>query len=151
MFKCLLARIFPSDPHVNARNNVFPTTLNKRFSVKCKTTNYFVGDTSPSKHDPWGVGSTAYKNLAIGPFPIEERILLDEQAGLVTEEDPAAHDDWLFMATNQNKTVLPTLNFDQPMLVEWFKNREPYNPPKLLFLSYCQVVTPLHTSDIRLP
>ena len=32
--------------------------------------------------------------------------------------------------SNDNKNVLPTLNFDHAMVVEWFKNSQCYSPPK---------------------
>ena len=130
MFKCLLERLFPSHLQLNARNTVFYTALSKRFNIKAKTTNSRVGDTSPSKHET--MGGTAYRNLAVCAFPVEDRIPPEERPGPVAEEDREAYGDWLFLSkhSNDNKAVLPTLNFDHAMVVEWFKNWKYYSPPK---------------------
>ena len=130
MFKCLLERLFPSSLQLNARNTVFYTALSKRFNIKAKTTNSCVGDTSPSKHET--MRGTAYRNLAVCAFPVEDRIPPEERAGHVTEEDREAYEDWLFLSkhSNDNKYVLPTLNFDHAMVVESFRNSQYYSPPK---------------------
>ena len=130
MFKCLLERLFPSHLQLNARNTVFYTALSKCFNIMAKTTNSCVGDTSPSKHET--MGGTAYRNLAVCALPVEDRIPPEERPGPVTEEDREAYEDWLFLSkhSNDNKAVLPTLNFDNTMVVEWFKNSQYYSPPK---------------------
>ena len=86
--------------------------------------------TSPSKHET--MGGAAYRNLAVCAFHVEDRIPPEEWPGPVTEEDREAYEDWLFLSkhNNDNKAVLPTLNFDQAMLVEWFRNSQYYWPPK---------------------
>ena len=94
MFQCLLERLFPSNVHLNARNTVFYMALSKRFNIKAKATNSCVGDTSPSKHET--MGGTAYRNLAVCAFPVEDRIPPEERAGPVTEDDREAYEDWLF-------------------------------------------------------
>ena len=130
MFKCLLERLFPSHLQPNAWNTVFRTALSKRFNIKAKTTNSCVGDTSPSKHET--MGGTAYRNPAVCAFPVEDRIPPEERPGPVTEEDREEYEDWLFLSThsNDNKAVLPTLNFDHAMVVEWFKIPQYYSPAK---------------------
>ena len=112
------------------RNTVFYTALTKRFNIKAKTTNSCVGDNSPSKHET--MGGTAYSNLAVSALPVEDRIPPEERPGPVTVEDREAYGDWLFLSkhSNDNKVVLPTLNFDHAMVVEWFKNSQHYSPPK---------------------
>ena len=100
MFKFLLERLFPSNLQLNARNIVFYRALSKRFNIKAKTTNSCVGDTSPSKHETmWG---TAYRNLAVCAFPVEDRIPPEERPGPVTEEDREAYEDWLFLSKHSN-------------------------------------------------
>ena len=129
MFKCLLERLFPSNLQLNARNTVFYMALSKRFNIKAKTTNSCVGDTSPSKHET--MGGTAYRNLAVRAFPVDDRIPPEKWPGPVTEEDREAYEDWLFLSNNNdNKAVLPTLNFDHAMVVEWFRNLQYYSPFK---------------------
>ena len=67
---------------------------------------------------------TAFNYWACCPFPTEDWNPLDGHVGSVNEEDPADNEDGLFLAKNinQNKMVLLTLNFDQPMVNESFKN-----------------------------
>ena len=130
MFKCLLERLFPSNLQLNAWNTVFYTALSKRFNIKAKTTNSCVADTSPSKHET--MGGTPYRNLADCAFAVEDRIPPEERPGPVTEEDREAYEDWLFLSkhSDDNKALLPTLNFDHAMVVEWFRNSQYYSPPK---------------------
>ena len=130
MFKCLLERLFPSHVQLNARNTIFHTTLSKHFNIKDKTTNSSVGDTSPSKHET--MGGKAYRFLAVCAFPVEDRTPPKERLGPITEEDCEAYEDWLFLSkhSNDKKAVLPTLNFDHAMVVEWFKNFQYYSPPR---------------------
>ena len=89
-----------------------------------------IGHYTPSKHET--VGGTSYRNLAICPFPVADRIPLEERAGAVTDEDRAVYGDWLFLMrySNQNKAILPTLNYDTEMVAKWFKSSPYFRPPK---------------------
>ena len=62
-------------------------------------------------------------------FPVVDCIPLEERAGAVTDEDRAVYGDWIFLMrySNQNKAILPTLNYDTEMVAEWLK-RSPYFP-----------------------
>ena len=77
-------------------------------------------------------GGTTYRNLAICPFPVVDRIPLEECAGAVTDEDRAVYGDWIFLMrdSNQNKAILPTLNYDTEMGAEWLKSSPYFPPPK---------------------
>ena len=123
MFKTFLERVFPTEYQLNACNTLFYTLICKRFNIENKTTMACIGDDTPSKHET--VGGTAYRNVAIVAVPAADRILLDERAGAVTDEDRKVYRDWLFLKwyPNQNKTILPTLNYDTQMVTKWFSER----------------------------
>ena len=78
------------------------------------------------------MGGTAYSSLAFCAFPAEDRIPPEEPPGPVNEENCEAYEDCLFLSqhSNDNEAVLPTLNFDHAMVVEWFRNSQYYSPPK---------------------
>ena len=79
---------------------------------------------------PWGGRPTGIWPFCA--FPVEDRIPPEERLGPVTEEDREAYEDWLFLSKHSydNKAVLPTLNFDHAMVVEWFRKSQYYSPPK---------------------
>ena len=100
MFKTFLQRVFPAEWQFNPCNTIFYTLLCKRFSIKNKATMACIGDYMPSKHEK--VGGTAYRNLGICPFPVADRIPLEERAGGLRTKTG------LFTATGFSTCVTPT-------------------------------------------